>query len=128
MRQKSGPVKESAEMVVKDIRRATRRHFSVEDVRGGASKAALSDRPRFALPRSRGFCYAASASSSRKKANIYSRTIAYFASKLADSEKTCFIKTESKQTEPIDLRPAPAPWSRSAVPQALQRDRDYRPS
>ncbi len=31
MRQKSGPAKESAEQVVKDIRRATRRHFSAED-------------------------------------------------------------------------------------------------
>ena len=31
MRQKSGPVKESAEKVVKDIHRATRRHFSAED-------------------------------------------------------------------------------------------------
>jgi transposase len=31
MRQKSGPVKESAGKVVKDIRRATRRHFSAED-------------------------------------------------------------------------------------------------
>jgi transposase-like protein len=31
MRQKSGLVKESAEKVVKDIRRATRRHFSAED-------------------------------------------------------------------------------------------------
>ena len=31
MRQKSGPVKESAEKVVKDIRHATRRHFSAED-------------------------------------------------------------------------------------------------
>jgi len=31
MSQKSGPVKESAEKVVKDIRRATRRHFSAED-------------------------------------------------------------------------------------------------
>ena len=31
MRQKSGPVKESAEKVVKDIRRATRRHFSAEE-------------------------------------------------------------------------------------------------
>jgi len=31
MRQKSGPVKEPAEKVVKDIRRATRRHFSAED-------------------------------------------------------------------------------------------------
>jgi hypothetical protein len=31
MRQKSGPVKESAEKVVMDIRRATRRHFSAED-------------------------------------------------------------------------------------------------
>jgi hypothetical protein len=30
-RQKSEPVKESAEKVVKDIRRATRRHFSAED-------------------------------------------------------------------------------------------------
>ena len=31
MRQKSRPVKESAEKVVKDLRRATRRHFSAED-------------------------------------------------------------------------------------------------
>ena len=31
MRQKFGPVKELAEKVVKDIRRATRRHFSAED-------------------------------------------------------------------------------------------------
>jgi hypothetical protein len=31
MRQKFGPVKGSAEKVVKDIRRATRRHFSAED-------------------------------------------------------------------------------------------------
>ena len=31
MRQKSGPVKELAEKVVKDIHRATRRHFSAED-------------------------------------------------------------------------------------------------
>jgi len=31
MSQKSGPVKVSAEKVVKDIRRATRRHFSAED-------------------------------------------------------------------------------------------------
>jgi transposase len=31
MRQKSVPVRESAEQVMKDIRRATRRHFSAED-------------------------------------------------------------------------------------------------
>src|SRR5204863_7900194 len=31
MRQKSGPVKEPATQVLKDIRRATRRHFSAED-------------------------------------------------------------------------------------------------
>jgi len=31
MRQKSGPVKEPAEKVVKDIRRATRRQFSAEE-------------------------------------------------------------------------------------------------
>ena len=31
MKQKSGPAKEPAEALVKDIRRATRRHFSVED-------------------------------------------------------------------------------------------------
>ena len=31
MRQKSGPVKELAEKVVKHIRRATRQHFSAED-------------------------------------------------------------------------------------------------
>ena len=31
MRQKSGPVREPADQVVKAIRRATRRHFSAED-------------------------------------------------------------------------------------------------
>ena len=31
MRQKSGPVRAPAEQVLKDIRRATRRHFSAED-------------------------------------------------------------------------------------------------
>ena len=31
MRQRSGPLREPAEQVVKDIRRATRRHFSAED-------------------------------------------------------------------------------------------------
>src|SRR3954469_22520879 len=31
MKQKSGPVKQPAEAVVKDLRRATRRHFSAED-------------------------------------------------------------------------------------------------
>jgi transposase len=31
MRQKSGPAKEPADVVVKDIRRATRRHFSAEE-------------------------------------------------------------------------------------------------
>ena len=31
MRQKSVPAKEPAEQVVRDIRRATRRHFSSED-------------------------------------------------------------------------------------------------
>src|SRR6266550_3640634 len=31
MRQRSGPVRAPAEQVVKDIRRATRRHFSAED-------------------------------------------------------------------------------------------------
>ena len=31
MKQKSGPAKEPAEAVIKDIRRATRRHFSAED-------------------------------------------------------------------------------------------------
>ena len=31
MKQTSGPAKEPAEVVVKDIRRATRRHFSAED-------------------------------------------------------------------------------------------------
>lgn len=31
MRQKSGPEKPPAEQVIKDIRRATRRHFSAED-------------------------------------------------------------------------------------------------
>jgi transposase-like protein len=31
MRQKSGPVKEPATQVLKNIRRATRRHFSAED-------------------------------------------------------------------------------------------------
>ena len=49
MRQKSGPVKAPAEHVVKDIRRATRRHFSAEDkirivlqgLRGEASVAEI---------------------------------------------------------------------------------------
>src|ERR1700756_1325944 len=49
MRQKSGPAKEPAEQVLKDIRRATRRHFSAEDkirivlerLRGEDSIAAL---------------------------------------------------------------------------------------
>jgi transposase len=31
MRQKSGPLREPADQVVKAIRRATRRHFSAED-------------------------------------------------------------------------------------------------
>ena len=31
MRQKSGPARAPAEQVVKDIRRATRRHFSAEE-------------------------------------------------------------------------------------------------
>ena len=31
MRQKSGPVRMPAEQIVKDIRRATRRHFSAEN-------------------------------------------------------------------------------------------------
>ena len=31
MRQKSGPEKQPAEDVIKDIRRVTRRHFSAED-------------------------------------------------------------------------------------------------
>src|ERR1700693_2135417 len=31
MRQKTGPAKEPAEQVVKDIRRATRKHYSAED-------------------------------------------------------------------------------------------------
>ena len=43
MRQKSGPVKESAEKVVKDIRRATRRHFSAED----KIRIVLADNPAF---------------------------------------------------------------------------------
>ena len=52
MRQKSGPVREPAEQVLKDIRRATRRHFSAEDkirivlegLRGEDSIAALCRR------------------------------------------------------------------------------------
>src|SRR5580700_4311970 len=52
MRQKSGPVKEPAEKVVKDIRRATRRQFSAEEkirivlegLRGEESIAALCRR------------------------------------------------------------------------------------
>ena len=52
MRQKSGPVKEPAEKVVKDIRRATRRQFSAEEkirivlegLRGEASIAELCRR------------------------------------------------------------------------------------
>ena len=51
MRQKSGPVKESAEKVVKDIRRATRRHFSAEDkirIVYAARNASWSSWPRTA--------------------------------------------------------------------------------
>ena len=52
MRQKSGPAREPAEQVVKEIRRATRRHFSAEDkirivlegLRGEDSIAALCRR------------------------------------------------------------------------------------
>jgi transposase len=52
MRQKSGPVRAPAEQVVKDIRRATRRHFSAEEkirvvlegLRGEASIAELCRR------------------------------------------------------------------------------------
>ena len=54
MRQKSGPAKASAEQVVKDIRRVTRRHFSAEDkirvvlegLRGEDSIAELCRRER----------------------------------------------------------------------------------
>src|SRR4026207_517936 len=52
MRQKSGPTRSPAEQVVKDIRRATRRHFSAEEkirvvlagLRGEESIAALCRR------------------------------------------------------------------------------------
>ncbi len=52
MRRKSGPDKAPAEQVIKDIRRATRRHFSAEDkirivlegLRGGESIAELCRR------------------------------------------------------------------------------------
>jgi transposase len=52
MRQKSVPTKEPADQVIKDIRRATRRHFSAEDkirivlegLRGEASIAELCRR------------------------------------------------------------------------------------
>jgi transposase-like protein len=52
MRQKSVPEKEPATQVVKNIRRATRRHFSAEDkirivlegLRGDDSRAAVSFR------------------------------------------------------------------------------------
>ena len=61
MRQKSVPEKEPATQVVKNIRRATRRHFSAEDkirivpegLRGDGSIAALpprGDRPEPLLP------------------------------------------------------------------------------
>jgi transposase len=54
MRQKSGPVKESAEKIVKDIRRMTRRKFSaaekirivLEGLRGEESIAELCHRAR----------------------------------------------------------------------------------
>ena len=54
MRQKSGPAKEPAEQVVKDIRRATRRQFSAEEkirivlegLRGEESIAELCRRER----------------------------------------------------------------------------------
>ena len=50
MRQKSGPVKESAEKVVKDIRRATRRHFSAEDKPHRVGGPSRRGKHRGALP------------------------------------------------------------------------------
>ena len=55
MRQKSGPVKEPAEKVVKDIRRATRRQFSAEEkirivlegLRGEESRTPLLREPHW---------------------------------------------------------------------------------
>ena len=52
MRQKSGPEKQPAEDAIRDIRRATRRHFSAEEdprrtgrvARGGEHRRALSAR------------------------------------------------------------------------------------
>ena len=52
MRQKSGPEKQPAEDAIKDIRRATRRHFSAEEkirvvlegLRGGEHRRTLSPR------------------------------------------------------------------------------------
>ena len=59
MRQKPEPVKATAEQVVKDIRRATRRHFSAEEkirvvlegLRGEESIAELCRREGIASPR-----------------------------------------------------------------------------
>ena len=58
MRQKSGPARAPAEQVVKDIRRATRRHFSAEEkirvvlegLRGEESIAELCRREGIAEP------------------------------------------------------------------------------
>jgi hypothetical protein len=52
MRQKSGPEKQPAEAAIRDIRRATRRHFSAEEkirvvlegLRGGEHSRALPPR------------------------------------------------------------------------------------
>jgi len=60
MRQKSGSVREPAEQVVKNIRRATRRHFSAEEkirvvlegLRGEDSIAELCRRRDWIRPRS----------------------------------------------------------------------------
>ena len=59
MRQKPGPEKAPAEQIVKDIRRATRRHFSAEEkirvvlegLRGEESIAELCRREGIASPR-----------------------------------------------------------------------------
>jgi hypothetical protein len=57
MRQKSGPEKQPAEEAIKDIRRATRRHFSAEEkirvVLGAARKALPNSVAARASPRRR---------------------------------------------------------------------------
>src|SRR3954464_2768748 len=73
MKQKSGPVKQPAEAVVKDLRRATRRQFSAEEkicivlegLRGEESFAETPARPSSLVNRQQSACPAEGAHSKR---------------------------------------------------------------